>query len=110
MMLEVLAVPEDTNDVVNSLETMERKIKEFERYANIEISEFLKIGIVIRQAEEGPMRTHLIMNSNRLANIPGHQNGSDKRQASPECSEGEIGRRNGRGCFHERIQGCFQRF
>ena len=68
MMLEVLAFPFDMNDVVNSLERMERKIKEFERYANIEIPEFLKIGIVIRQAEEGPMRTHLIMNSR----IPRH--------------------------------------
>ena len=48
MMLEVLTFPLDTNDVVNSLETMERQIKEFERYANIEIPEFLKIGIVIR--------------------------------------------------------------
>ena len=67
MMLEVLAFSLDTNDVVNSLATMERKIKEFERYANIEIPEFLKIGIVIRSAEEGPMRTHLIMNSHRLA-------------------------------------------
>ena len=66
MMLEVLAFLLDTNDVVNSLETMERKIKEFERFANIEIPEFLKIGIVIRQADEGPMRTHLIMNSHRL--------------------------------------------
>ena len=32
MMLEVLAFPSDTNDVVNSLETTERKIKEFERH------------------------------------------------------------------------------
>ena len=45
----------------------------------------------------------------QVGNIPGHRNGSDKRQASPECSEGEIGRRNGCGCFHERIQRCFQR-
>ena len=45
------------SDVVNSLETMER----------IEILEFLKVGIVIRQVEEGPMRTSLIMNSHRLA-------------------------------------------
>ena len=67
MMLEVMAFPLDTNDVVNSPETMEREIKEFKRYANIEIPELLKIGIVIRQAEEGPMRTHLIMNSHRLA-------------------------------------------
>ena len=52
MMLEVLVVPLDTSDVVNSLETMERKIMEFERYANIEVPEFLKIGIVNRLAEE----------------------------------------------------------
>ena len=71
MMLEVLAFPSGTDDAVNSLETMERKIKEFERYANIEIPEFLKIGIVIRQAEEGPMRTHVITNSHRLATFQG---------------------------------------
>ena len=41
--------------------------KEFERYANIAVPEFLKIRIVIRQAEEGPMRTHFIMNSHRSA-------------------------------------------
>ena len=46
---------------------MEREIKEFERCANIKILEFLKIGIAIRQAEEGPMRTHLVMISHRLA-------------------------------------------
>ena len=55
MMLEVLAFPLDTNDVVNGLETMERKIKEFERLANIDIPEFLKVGTVNRQTEEGPM-------------------------------------------------------
>ena len=48
MMLEEVAFLLDTNDVVNSLETMERKIKEFQRYVNMEIPEFLKIGIVTR--------------------------------------------------------------
>ena len=62
----VLAFPLDTNDVVNSLETMERKIKEFERYANIEIPEFPKIGIVIRQAAESH---HELA---QVGNIPGH--------------------------------------
>ena len=37
MMLEVLAFRLVTNEVVNSLETMERQIEEFERYANFEI-------------------------------------------------------------------------
>ena len=66
MMLEVLSFPLDTNDVVNSVETMERKIKEFERHASVDIPEFLKVGIVIRQTEEGPTRTHFVMHAHRL--------------------------------------------
>ena len=103
MMLEVLAFQSHTNDVVNSLETMERKIKEFERYANIEIQEFLRIGIVIRQAEDGPMRRHLIMNSHKIATFQNFNTEDDEREAGPECSDGKDGRRNGRGCVHEGI-------
>jgi len=65
MMLEVLAYPLDANDIINSLESMERKLKEFEKHAEITIPEFLKIGIVIRQAE-GALKQHLIMNAHRL--------------------------------------------
>ena len=103
MMLEVLPFPLDTNDVVNCLETMEQKIKEFERHANIEILEFLQIGIVIFQTEDGPMRTHLTMNSHRLANCSRHHDRGDVKQAGPECGDGKDGRRNGRGCVHEGI-------
>ena len=87
MMLGVLAFPLDTNDVVNSLETMERKIKEFERYANIEIPESLKIGLVIRQAEEGPMRTHFA----QVGDLSVHQDRGDERQAGAECGDGKTG-------------------
>ena len=66
MLLDAPSFPLVTNDVVNSLETMERKVKEFERHASIDIAKFLKVGVVIRQTEEGPMRTHLIMNAHRL--------------------------------------------
>ena len=51
------------------------------------------------------MRTHLIMISHRLATFQDIKNGNDKRQASPECSVGEIGRRNGRG-FTEGSKGA----
>ena len=51
---------------VNSRETMEGKIQELEKCVSIEIR-ILKVGIVIRQPEEGPMRTRLIMTSHRLA-------------------------------------------
>ena len=106
MMLEVLV----TNDMVNSLETMERKIKEFRRYANIEIPDFLKIGIAIRHAEEGPLRTHLIMNSQRLVIF---RTSRPKLHTlnRPECGDGNDGPCNGRGCVHERIvQRCFQKY
>ena len=66
MMLDAPSFPLVPNDVVNSPETMERKVKEFERHAGIDIAKFLKVGVVIRQTEEGPMSTHLIMNAHRL--------------------------------------------
>ena len=44
----------------------------------------------------------------QVGHIPGYQNGSDKRQGSPECSDGEIGRRNGRGCFKKGSTGVSQ--
>ena len=53
MMLEVLAFPLDMSDVVNSLETMERKIKVFERHANIEIPKFLKIYVKQKKDRRG---------------------------------------------------------
>ena len=37
MMLDVLSFPSNSNDVVNSLEMMERKIKEFETHVNIDM-------------------------------------------------------------------------
>ena len=39
-------------------------------YGSINIPQLLKVGIVIRQTEEGPMRTHLIMNAHRLTTFP----------------------------------------
>ena len=39
--------------------------------SSIDIPVFLKVGIVIRQTEEGLMRTHLIMNAHRLTTFSG---------------------------------------
>ena len=55
-----------------------------------------------RRTDEDACRHELA----QVGNIPGHQDRSDKRQASSECSDGKIGRRNGRGCLHERTQGA----
>ena len=46
-----------------SRNSIARKNQEFERYANIEILEFIHVCIATCQAEEGPMR---IMNAHRL--------------------------------------------
>ena len=101
MMLDVLAFPLESNDVVNSLETMERKIKEFERYADIEVPEFLKNCIVIRQAEEGPMRTHLIM---KIAHdFPGQQDRSDNVKQAQNAVMAKTGGARERGCVHEGV-------
>ena len=48
-------------------QSRERKIKEFERF---NIPEILRVGIVVRQTGEGPMRTHFIMNAHRLTTLP----------------------------------------
>ena len=85
MMLEVLAFPLDTNDVVNGLETMERKIKEFERHANVDFSEFLKVGIVIRQTGRGTNENAPHHECAQVDDVPGHQSRSDECQTSATC-------------------------
>ena len=100
---ELLSFPLDTKDVVYSLETMERKVKEFERYTSIDIPEFLQVGIVNLQTE-GPMRTCLIMNARRL--VLGHQWRSDECQASSKCGDDEGRRCDGCGSV---LEECAQR-
>ena len=62
MMLEVLAFPLDTNDVVKSL----KRWNERARSSRINIPELLKVGYVTRQTEGGPRRTHFIMKAHTL--------------------------------------------
>ena len=90
MMLEVLAFPADTNDVANSLETMEHKIREFERYANIEILEFLKVGIVIRQAEEGPIPVPQDTKGPRDGTAERFEEGRQQRARQQEGFQGQV--------------------
>ena len=58
MMPQVLSFLLVTNDVVNSLETTERKIKEFERHSNIDIMLFDKFNEVsaFEMDEENPIK------------------------------------------------------
>ena len=93
MMLEVLAFPSDTNDVVNSLETMERKINEFERYVNTDsrvIEDWHCDSSSRRRIDEDALHHELA----QVGNFSGHQDKIDKRQG-PECGEGKDGRRDG---------------
>ena len=95
-----------TNDGVNSLETIEREIKEFERYANIEIPEFLKIGMVVRHAKEGPMRTHLI---NRTGCQP-FRTSRQKVTNAEQAQSAVMARRGDAMDVDAFVQRCFQRY
>ena len=86
MMLEVLAFPVDTNDVANGLDTMERKIKEFERH---DIPEFLKVGIVIRQTGRGTNENAPHHECAQVDDVPGHQSRSDECRTSATSSGDE---------------------
>ena len=76
MMLEVFAFPSDTNDVVNRLETMELKIKEFERYY---------LGRCWTD-EDAPHHEFA-----QIDNFPGHQDRGDERRAGAGCGDGKDG-------------------
>ena len=107
MMLEVLAVLKRCGEQSGDDGTEDQRVREIREHRNSGISgDWHRDSSSRIRTDENASHHELA----QVGNIPGHQNGSDKRQTSPECSEGEIGRRNGRGCFHERIQRSFQRF
>ena len=92
MVFEVLAFLLDTKDLVNRLDTMERNIKdsrELREHLNSEIREDY------HRDSSGSWRTDENESHHefeQVGSIPRHQKG----------------RRNGCGCFHERVQGCSQ--
>ena len=85
MMLQVLAFLLDTNGVVSSLETGIRE------HPNSRIPGDSHRGSSSRgRTDEDASYRELA----QVGNIPGHQDRSDTRQASSECSDGKSGRRN----------------
>ena len=83
MMLGVLAFPLDTNDVVNSLETMERedqRVREIREHRNSGIPEHWRRDSSSRRRTDENASHHELA---QIGNIPGHQHGSDKRQSKP---------------------------
>ena len=65
MLLEILAW-DFTGDVLLRMEAMERRIADYEK-AGEKLSDAIRVGIVMRQLPEGPVKQHLIMNAERLA-------------------------------------------
>ena len=107
MMLEVLASLLDTNDVVNSLETLERKIKEMRKHR--------ASGVLQGRHRDPPGRRGVDEDAPhhefaQVDDVPGHQERRDKCQAGPERGDGKDGRRDGCGCvLEEVVQRCLQR-
>ena len=65
MLLEILAW-DFTGDVLLRMEAMERRIADYEK-AGEKLSDAISVEIVMRQLPEGPVKQHLIMNAERLA-------------------------------------------
>ena len=95
-----VAFPSDTKNVASSLETTERKIKEFDRYANIEIPEFFKRESPDRRETDEDALRHEFA---RVDDFPGHHDRGDERQAGLECGGDKDGRRDGCDCILEGI-------
>ena len=54
-----------TGDVLLRMEALEREIADYEKGGET-VSDAMRMGIVLRQLPDGPIRQHLIMNSDRL--------------------------------------------
>ena len=64
-MLELLSWSFD-GDLQGRLELFERHLARFENDSKEKMSDPIKIGIVLRQLTEGPLKQHLLMQSERL--------------------------------------------
>ena len=53
-------------DLLARMEAFEREVRDYERHLGQPIQDDLKIGIVMNNILEGPARTHLLLNSERL--------------------------------------------
>jgi len=68
MLLEILSW-DYSGDLLVRMEAMERRIVDYEKSGE-RLSDSVRIGIVMKQLPDGPIRQHLIMNSERLNTWP----------------------------------------
>ena len=66
VMLQGLLTYDFSGDIMQKLESWERELSRFEAASHDTISDLLRVGIVLRQIEEGSLRTHLLHNAERL--------------------------------------------
>ena len=55
-----------SGDVQARMELFEREILNYQKRSGEEVSHAMRVGIVLRQLEEGPPKQHLLMNQTRL--------------------------------------------
>eukprot|EP00971_Amphidinium_carterae_P334658 6470061-Amphidinium_carterae.1 len=55
-----------SGDVESKLEAFEREIVRWEQGSGEQLSDSIRIGIVLRQLEESQLKQHLVMNAQRL--------------------------------------------
>lgn len=65
LLLEILSST-FSGDIVSRIEAFERQIAEYQKNSSETVSDGIRIGIVLRNMDEGPVRQHLLMNAERL--------------------------------------------
>ena len=56
-----------SGDVIARVEAFEREVAQYERASGEDVSDGIRVGVVLQRLEDSPLKQHLLMNSERLA-------------------------------------------
>ena len=56
-----------SGDVIARVEAFEREVAQYERTSGEDVSDGIRVGVVLQRLEDSPLKQHLLMNSERLA-------------------------------------------
>ena len=68
LLLSVLSFSFKGHDIIDALERFEEECGEYEKEAGKSLDDEIKIGVTIRGIDDGPLREHLLLHSERCTN------------------------------------------
>ncbi|CAK0865359.1 unnamed protein product, partial [Prorocentrum cordatum] len=96
-----------TGDVEDRLALFERELLRYEQRSGEAIAASMRIGIVLRQLEEGPLRQHLLLNATRLVEWQDFRREvADIRRAQSAIApqaQGDVGEHGADAGSHQRL-------